>query len=171
MGPASQNVATADSAPTQTGIAAAQSEVAPNDRQSRAQTTIVVNEFGRDRPTHFWYDVFMPNFIAKRLDASTWQDFAALVTSHNGVWGGCWCMSFHPEGAGQGKTAAQNCAEKERRVCAGTAHAALVFDGTTCIGWCQFGSPEELPRIKNQRAYLQGLTKLPDWRITCLFVD
>ena len=26
----------------------------------------------------------------------TWDDFAALVESNNGVWGGCWCMGFHP---------------------------------------------------------------------------
>ena len=41
----------------------------------------------------------------------------------------------------------------------------------TCVGWCQFGSPDELPRIKRKRAYLDGLEALPDWRITCFFVD
>ena len=35
----------------------------------------------------------------------------------------------------------------------GRAHAALVYDGATCVGWCQFGSPDELPRIKHRRAY------------------
>jgi GNAT superfamily N-acetyltransferase len=39
------------------------------------------------------------------------------------------------------------------------------------VGWCQFGSPDELPRIKNQRDYREGLTALPDWRIACFFVD
>ena len=80
-------------------------------------------------------------------------------------------MAFHPEGVGRGKSAAQNRAEKECRVREGTAHAALVYDGGTCVGWCQFGSPDELPRIKHQRAYRDGLTRLPDWRITCFFVD
>jgi ribosomal protein S18 acetylase RimI-like enzyme len=28
-----------------------------------------------------------------------------------------------------------------------------------------------LPRIKRRRAYLEGLSALPDWRITCFFVD
>ena len=51
------------------------------------------------------------------------------------------------------------------------AHAALVYDGSNCVGWCQFGSTDELPRIKSKRAYLDGLTNLPDWRITCFFVD
>jgi len=80
-------------------------------------------------------------------------------------------MSFHPEGVGRTKSAAQNRAEKEARVREGRAHAALVFDGATCVAWCQFGPTEELPRIKNQAAYRQGLTSLPDWRITCFFVD
>ena len=80
-------------------------------------------------------------------------------------------MAFHPEGTGSAKTAAQNRAAKECRVRAGTAHAALVYDAGACIGWCQFGSPDELPRIKHQRAYRDGLTRLPDWRITCLFAD
>jgi GNAT superfamily N-acetyltransferase len=80
-------------------------------------------------------------------------------------------MAFHPEGVGRTKTAAQNRAEKECRVRSGQAHAALVYDGSSCVGWCQFGSPAELPRIKSQRAYLEGLTVLPDWRITCFFVD
>lgn len=80
-------------------------------------------------------------------------------------------MAFHAEGVGRGKTATQNCSEKECRVRDGTAHAALVYDDGTCVGWCQFGSPEELPRIKHQRAYRDGLTGLPGWRITCLFVD
>ena len=37
------------------------------------------------------------------------------------------------------------------------------------MGWCQFGSPEELPRIHNQRAYQKTDPVLPDWRITCFF--
>ena len=36
---------------------------------------------------------------------------------------------------------------------------------------CQFGSPDELPRIKREGAYREGLSALPDWRITCFFVD
>jgi GNAT superfamily N-acetyltransferase len=80
-------------------------------------------------------------------------------------------MAFHPEGVGREKTAAQNRTQKECRVREGAAHAALVYDGSTCVGWCQFGSPRELPRIKRQRAYEDGLTRLPDWRITCFFVD
>ena len=45
-----------------------------------------------------------------------------------------------------------------------------MYDGPLCAGWCQFGRPEELPRLKNKKAYEAGLTDLPDWRITCFFV-
>lgn len=58
---------------------------------------------------------------------------------------------------------------KECLVREGRAHASLVFDGKDCVGWCQFGSPEELPRIHNERAYLTTNPTLPDWRITCFF--
>jgi GNAT superfamily N-acetyltransferase len=108
---------------------------------------------------------------SRPLDAATWLDFAALVERNNGVWGGCWCMGFHPEGVGRTKTAAQNRSEKELRVREGRAHAALVYDGDACLGWCQFGPPDELPRIKARRAYLDGAPDPPDWRITCFFVD
>ena len=112
----------------------------------------------------------MTGFDVKPLDAATWPDFARLVEQHGGVWGGCWCMAFHAEGVGKGKTAAQNRAEKECRVREGRAHAALVYDGPDCVGWCQFGPVDELPRIKHRRAYVDGLTTAPDWRITCFFV-
>jgi len=113
----------------------------------------------------------MTGFRVRPLDETTWPDFARLVESHNGVWGGCWCMAFHAEGVGRTKTEAQNRSEKECRVREGRTHAALVYDGSTCVGWCQFGPTDELPRIKHRRAYLDGLSALPDWRITCFFVD
>jgi GNAT superfamily N-acetyltransferase len=107
-----------------------------------------------------------PRMRVRPLDETTWPDFAALVERHNGVWGGCWCMGFHAEGfTGQNRSA------KEARVREGRAHAALVYDGDACVGWCQFGAPEELPRIKHRRAYERDLGALPDWRITCFFVD
>ena len=80
-------------------------------------------------------------------------------------------MGFHAEGVGRTKTPEQNRSEKECRVREGRAHAALVYDDASCVGWCQFGAPDELPRIKHRRAYLDGLGALPDWRITCFFVD
>lgn len=110
----------------------------------------------------------MADFTVKPLDESTWPDFARLVEKHNGVWGGCWCMGFHGDGFGRGF---DHRAEKEKRVCERRTHAALVYDGPDAIGWCQFGPTDELPRIKHKKQYMATLTKLPDWRITCFFVD
>lgn len=108
-------------------------------------------------------------YETKALDADTWPDFARLVEANNGVWGGCWCMWYHgknevPDDSPTGKRKAKEC-----RVQEGRAHASLVFRGKDCVGWCQFGSPEELPRIHNQRAYEATDPVLPDWRITCFF--
>jgi ribosomal protein S18 acetylase RimI-like enzyme len=107
-------------------------------------------------------------FRVAPLSEATWPAFADLVERHNGVWGGCWCMAFHPEG---GEKGADHRAQKEQRVRVGEAHAALVFDGDVCVGWCQFGSPGELPRIKFGRAYRAAAGDPPAWRITCFFVD
>lgn len=111
----------------------------------------------------------MPDYTTKALSPETWPDFAELVEANHGVWGGCWCMGFHPPGEGWGKSAEQNRLDKEARVRSGDAHAALVYDGGRCVGWCQFGPPEELPRIKLRKAYEKELDELPDWRITCFF--
>jgi hypothetical protein len=80
-------------------------------------------------------------YSIRPLDESTWPAFAALVERNNGIFGGCWCMGFHPEGVGKGTTAELNRDRKLARVRAGTAHAALVFQGGDCLGWCQFGAP------------------------------
>jgi hypothetical protein len=107
-------------------------------------------------------------YTVKALDESTWPAFAALVENNNGVFGGCWCMGFHPDDSKN--SAGVNRERKLARVRAGTAHAALVFDGDDCLGWAQFGVPDEVTKVKNRAAYEKGLTTLPDWRIGCCFV-
>ena len=107
-------------------------------------------------------------YAVRALAADTWPAFARLVEAHSGVWGGCWCMGFHVQ-LGKGRTAQQNRAEKEQRVREGRAHAALVLDGDDCLGWCQYGSPAELPEVKSRRRYEKDLVGLPDWRVTCFF--
>lgn len=108
-------------------------------------------------------------YTAKPLAPDTWADFAALVEANNGVWGGCWCMGFHPEGIGRDSTAAGNREAKCAHVDNGTVHQMLVFAGAECVGWIQYGPPAEVATIKNPRAYQKGLTTLPDWRIGCVF--
>ena len=108
-------------------------------------------------------------YTIEPLDSSTWAVFAELVERNNGVFGGCWCMGYHPDDS---RDAARNRAAKEHRVRAGRAHAALVVDQDGAAqGWCQYGSPEELSRIKHRREYDKDAPPPADWRITCLFVD
>ncbi len=62
------------------------------------------------------------SYMTRPLSPGTWDDFARLVEANNGVWGGCWCMGFHPEGVGKGHTAAQNRDAKQAHVRNGTVH-------------------------------------------------
>jgi GNAT superfamily N-acetyltransferase len=112
----------------------------------------------------------MTKYTIKALDETTWDAFAELVEKNNGVFGGCWCIGFHAEGDDGKTTAALNRKRKLERVREGRAHAALVFDGDDCLGWCQFGAPDEVPRIKSRAAYEKGQSTPPDWRIACNFV-
>ena len=108
---------------------------------------------------------------SKPLTPDTWPAFARLVEKHNGIFGGCWCISFHLEPGEKRHGAAAYRAMKKALVRQGRAHAALVFDGPNAVGWCQFGPSGELPNIRSKKAYENDLGELPDWRITCFFID
>ncbi|MFE6994532.1 GNAT family N-acetyltransferase [Microbacterium sp. NPDC057659] len=113
-------------------------------------------------------DEHADRYRTRLLSTETWDDFAELVEENNGVWGGCWCMGFHPEGLDQ-ETRGANRANKQELVRKGAVHQILVYDGGECVGWCQFGGPAEIARIKNQKTYESGRVDLPDWRIGCIF--
>jgi GNAT superfamily N-acetyltransferase len=103
------------------------------------------------------------------LDASTWDVFAELVERNNGIFGGCWCIGYYPE---CGQHGIDHRGVKHERVLTDRAHAAHVIDDDgVAHGWCQWGSPEELSGIKHKRAYEKEPPPVPDWRITCIFVD
>lgn len=108
-------------------------------------------------------------FEIRELGSATWPDFVRIMEKHDGVWGGCWCVEFHLQRGDKKDMGLSRRALKEKLVRANRSHAALVYDGTDVVGWCQFGPPAELP------ARMGGFAKLgeqaPDWRITCFFVD
>ncbi len=109
------------------------------------------------------------SYTTRPLDASSWDAFAELVERNNGIFGGCWCIGYHPE-CGQQDVSYR--AAKEDRVRTGRAHAALVLDEDGAAhGWCQYGSPDELPNIKHKRVYDKEAPPRPDWRVTCFYVD
>jgi hypothetical protein len=108
-------------------------------------------------------------FSVRELGPSTWPDFERVVEKHNGIWGGCWCTTFHLNRSEEKQWTGKHRALKEELVRTNRSHAALVYDGANVVGWCQFGPPAELP------ARMSGFNRLgeapPDWRITCFFVD
>ena len=113
----------------------------------------------------------MSEYAIKPLDATTWDAYARLLDKHNGCgFGGCWCTWFHTrDGRPEGEMGRP---WKERLVREGKAHAALVFDGDDAVAWCQYGTPEELPNIHHLKDYEAKRTEeLPDYRVTCIFVD
>jgi len=109
-----------------------------------------------------------PGWTAAPLTPATFEDFATMADNNGGVWGGCYCVGFHPKDcvAPGGHRGA-----KKILVDDGYAHAALVYDGEECIGWCQYGPTETLPRIKSKREYDKTEGEPPEWRVTCFYVD
>ena len=107
-------------------------------------------------------------YTVRALDETTWDVFAELVERNNGVYGGCWCIAYHPvKPAGLSNREA-----KQLRVQDGAAHAALVLDENGLVqGWAQYGDPDELAGFKHRREYDKDAPPRPDWRITCIFVD
>jgi hypothetical protein len=110
-------------------------------------------------------------YDVKALGPDTWEAFARLVERHNGVFGGCWCTWFHTFAAEKTRTYDGNRDLKQRLVEEGRAHAALVFDGDEAVAWCQYGPPAELPNIYHRKEYEASGDPLPDYRVTCIFVD
>jgi GNAT superfamily N-acetyltransferase len=103
------------------------------------------------------------------LGPETWEAFAALVDKHHGIVGGCWCTAYHPDAD---RRAGPDGRSVERRLVeAGRAHAALVMEDGAAIGWCELGSPAELPNIYHRKEYDAVGLDPAAYRLTCFFVD
>ena len=116
-------------------------------------------------------DTSATSYEIKPLTPETWQAFDDLVIRHNGIFGGCYCIAFHPDGPERGQGKEANRVLKQRLVSEGRAHAALVMDGDEAIAWAEYGTPEELPSIHHRKQYDAEKDADPDYRITCVFVD
>ena len=113
----------------------------------------------------------MEDYRVEPLGPQTWDAFADLAERHNGVWGGCWCTWFHLYPDPPERKTIGNRELKRRLVEEGRAHAALVFDGDEAVAWAQYGPVAELANIHHRKEWEKGVTEVPDYRITCLFVD
>lgn len=122
-------------------------------------------------------------YSTKELTNDTLPDFERLFEKHlaPGAFM-CWCM-YHqrarPLDAGSQlpsrvKEAARNRHQKRELVEKGRSHGILVYSKGEPVGWCQYGSREELPRIDSNPGY-RRLASESDmkrlWRITCFTVD
>lgn len=113
----------------------------------------------------------MTDYEVGALTPQTWEAYATMIERHRGVFGGCWCTWFHTLSADKERTYEGNRALKQRLVEEGRAHAALVLHGDDVVAWAQFGSPAELPNIHHRKQYDAEADLVPDWRVTCIFVD
>jgi len=52
-----------------------------------------------------------------------------------------------------------------------TTASKLPRSRTLPSAWCEYGRPDELPNIYHRKEYEAGLDRLPDYRVTCFFVD
>ncbi len=117
-------------------------------------------------------------FSTAELEPARWDDFEALFRKYHGVQAGCWCMFYHREGptGPLGSRARQEANRRDHRalLAGGHANGILVYRGARAVGWCQFGPRQDLPRVERGRKYramAADLGPLPQWRITCFFVD
>ncbi|MBK0330672.1 GNAT family N-acetyltransferase [Brachybacterium sp. MASK1Z-5] len=110
-------------------------------------------------------------YDVRPLTPGTWPAFEALVDRHHGIFGGCWCTHFHKGCSACDLSLEDGRAIKRDLVEKGVAHAALVMDGEEAIAWAEFGTAEELPNIHHRKEYEATQEVVPDFRITCVFVD
>ena len=115
----------------------------------------------------------------RELSSDTWHDFEKLFSRGNG-WDFCWCMPFQRVQRASRKTfrtraevGVRNHLDKQGLVEQGRAHGILVYASGEPIGWCQYGSSDEL----NGRRRTESATAVDDaasgpvWRVTCFVVD
>ena len=113
-------------------------------------------------------------YTIRELSSRTFSDFEEIAAKQ----GGCWCMHYQRSKPIRQKSPSEwkkiNRRDKRALVEKGQSHAILVYDNEAPVGWCQYGTKDELPRIDAGRGYRkvgtpEGTEKL--WRITCFFVD
>ena len=121
-------------------------------------------------------------YSTKELTEGTLSDFARLFNTHPAPGATrCWCTYNHrsrslPQSLklGPKESAARNRRLKRELVKNGCSHGIIVYENGAPVGWCQYGTSAELPRIDSDPRYQklgrQSRGKIL-WRITCFVVD
>jgi len=111
-------------------------------------------------------------YRTEELTPGTWPDFERLFSRGNG-WDHCWCMAFHrtPRPSRQTfrtrvEVGVENQRAKRTLLDQGDTHGILVYEDDEPIGWCQYGTSDEL--VAHMGA---PEAEEPVWRITCFVVD
>lgn len=118
------------------------------------------------------------SYTTKELSRRTWPDFEEFFSRGNG-WDHCGCMAFQRDRivAPQSlrtrrETQPFHREQKNALVDGRRAHGVLVYDEGRPIGWCQFGTVDELTigtwRNRDDAPHEQDRA---DWRITCFVTD
>jgi ribosomal protein S18 acetylase RimI-like enzyme len=115
-------------------------------------------------------------YETNELSARTWPDFQALFSRGNG-WDFCWCTAFErgPRAsrtrfATRAEVSVQNERAKEELVKQHRARGILVYANGEPIGWCQYGSGDELLGRGPTKPHADQPDR-PLWRVTCFVVD
>ena len=120
------------------------------------------------------------DYSTRELTSENLPDFEGFFGKHPapGAYP-CWCLYHHfsrrrtPSYSGSKMgSAAWNRRQKRELVEKDRSHGILVYSGGEPVGWCQYGSWEELPRfdspdLKSKSSPTTGRL----WRITCFTVD
>lgn len=111
-----------------------------------------------------------PEYVAKDLDESTWEDFASFFERPE--FGGCFCMYSEFPGTDEewGKrTPAQRRERKLELLKEGRTHGVLLYEGGKAIAWCQYGHRSYFTKLSRTAKYAQ--TAYDDvWCVTCFCV-
>ncbi len=117
-----------------------------------------------------------PLYQTKELSERTWPDFERLFSRGNG-WDHCWCMAFQrvrhasrKEFRTRAEVGVRNRQDKKELVDHGRSHGILVYANGEPVGWCQYGSGEELHgRGRPEPTTAENSQRV--WRLTCFVVD
>jgi GNAT superfamily N-acetyltransferase len=111
-------------------------------------------------------------YRTEELTRRTWPDFEQLFSRGNG-WDFCWCIAFHrvPRPSREifrtrAEVSVQNHRAKRALLEQGHAHGILVYADDEPVGWCQYGTSDELLARKGAPQPRER-----SWRITCFVVD